>query len=94
MRGEKRLYPERVFDDGSSVYLAWSPDRPLPAVLGQAPDGKSEGPVNFTARGEFLVIDGLHTRLILRSGRDVAFVESTPKSPESSRVQTHATAAR
>ena len=32
-KGDRKLLPERVFDDGQSVYLSWSRDTPLPAIL-------------------------------------------------------------
>lgn len=66
--GASELLPDRVFDDGEATYLAWPQGKALPAVLSPAPDGKGEGPVNFSASGEYLVIDGVHPRLILRSG--------------------------
>lgn len=81
MKGMRRLYPERVFDDGHSVYLAWSDGRSLPAILAIGPDGKTEGPVNFAANGRYLVVDGFHDRLVLRSGKDVAIIETAKPAP-------------
>ncbi|MBC2670197.1 TrbG/VirB9 family P-type conjugative transfer protein [Novosphingobium piscinae] len=94
MRGEKRLFPDRVFDDGEAVYLAWSPDRALPAILAPAPDGRSEGPVNFTARGQFLVVEGRHARLVLRSGRDMAVLEGAAAPGEPPATPARVAAAR
>ncbi|MFT4028149.1 MAG: TrbG/VirB9 family P-type conjugative transfer protein, partial [Novosphingobium sp.] len=81
MKGTRKLYPERVFDDGKSVYLAWAQGRALPAVLSIGPDGKTEGPVNFTADGQYLVVEGFHNRLVLRSGADVATIETSRTAP-------------
>lgn len=81
MKGTRKLYPERVFDDGKSVYLAWREGRALPAVLSIGPDGKTEGPVNFTADGQYLIVEGFHNRLVLRSGSDVATIETSRTPP-------------
>jgi type IV secretion system protein VirB9 len=79
--GARALYPDRVFDDGKAIYLAWQADRALPAILAPAPDGKSEGPVNFTSSGRYLVVDGTYSRLILRSGKQVATLETAVAAP-------------
>lgn len=81
MKGTRRLQPARVFDDGKSVYLAWEEGRALPAILSIGPDGKTEGPVNFTADGEYLVVEGFHKRLILRSGAEMATIETSRTAP-------------
>ncbi|WP_267389762.1 TrbG/VirB9 family P-type conjugative transfer protein [Sphingomonas sp. GC_Shp_3] len=67
-KGDRTLMPERSFDDGTSLYLSWPHDRPVPAVLTVGPDG-SEGPTNFAVRGEYIVVDGLPTKVVLRSGK-------------------------
>lgn len=79
--GDRNLQPERSFDDGASVYLSWPAGRDLPAVLAIGPDGKTEGPVNYAVVGDYLVVDGLHPRLILRSGKAVATVEPIAPRP-------------
>jgi type IV secretion system protein VirB9 len=76
MQGVRRLWPERVFDDGQSVYLSWSAGQPLPAVLALAPDGKTEAPVNYSVDGQYLVVLGFHNHLILRSGKDLATIDT------------------
>lgn len=70
-KGERRLLPQRSFDDGLSVYLAWDRDAALPAILSMGPDG-IEGPVNYSMKGDYLVIDGVPDRLMLRTGNAVA----------------------
>lgn len=71
--GTKRLFPERSFDDGKATYLAWPDDTELPAILITGPDG-TEGPVNYTVKGKYLVIDGVAPRYILRAGKDRAIL--------------------
>ncbi|MBB4087527.1 TrbG/VirB9 family P-type conjugative transfer protein [Sphingomonas carotinifaciens] len=67
-KGDKALMPERSFDDGNSLYLSWPQDRPVPAVLTIGPDG-TEGPTNFAVRGDYIVVEGVPTRVVLRSGK-------------------------
>jgi len=81
MKGARQLYPARVFDDGRSVYLAWTEGRALPAVLSLGPDGKAEGPVNFAAEGGYLIVEGFHNCLVLRSGDHSARIETARTSP-------------
>jgi type IV secretion system protein VirB9 len=71
--GPKRLLPERRFDDGHATYLAWASGVMLPAILTIGPDG-SEGAVNYTVKGDFVVIDGVPPKLILRSGKESALL--------------------
>jgi type IV secretion system protein VirB9 len=67
MKGHKKLLPERVFDDGASLYLAWDGDTPLPAILTMSSDGK-EGPINYRTSGEYIVIDPVPGAILLRQG--------------------------
>ena len=69
--GEKRLLPASYFDDGASTFLRWTGDAPLPAILVRAPDGV-EGPVNYTVKGDYIVVEGVPAQLVLRSGKEVA----------------------
>lgn len=90
VKGAKTLMPERIFDDGHSVYLSWAPGRSLPAILAPAPDGKTEAPVNYNSDGDYLVVDGFHKRLILRAGRDMVALETTRPSPADAADQAQA----
>lgn len=81
VKGAKTLMPERIFDDGHAVYLSWAPGRALPAILALAPDGKTEGPINYAADGEYLVVDGFHRQLILRAGKEKAVLETARPAP-------------
>jgi len=80
LKGAEALLPDRVFDDGRQVYLAWRQGRTVPAIFMLAPDGKTEGPVNFTASGDYLVVDGLFPQLILRAGKDRAVIVASSRA--------------
>lgn len=71
MKGHKRLLPGRVFDDGSSLYLSWDQDTPLPAILTLSTEG-NEGPVNYRTAGDYIVIDPIPANLLLRQGKMMA----------------------
>jgi type IV secretion system protein VirB9 len=70
-KGNGKLLPTRVFDDGASLYLAWSKETPLPAILTQSEDRK-EGPVNYRMSGEYIVISPIPANLVLRYGSKFA----------------------
>jgi type IV secretion system protein VirB9 len=84
-KGNGKLVPERVFDDGTSLYLAWNRSTPLPAILTQSEDRK-EGPVNYRMSGEYIVITPIPANLVLRYGSKYAVLWPTryipaPRSP-------------
>jgi len=84
-KGDGKLLPSRVFDDGQSVYLAWGRDAPLPAILTVSEDRK-EGPVNYRMSGEYIVITPIPANLVLRYGSKYAVLWPTryipaPRSP-------------
>lgn len=70
-KGDSKLLPERIFDDGQAVYLSWRRDMPLPAILTVSEDRK-EGPVNYRMSGEYIVISPIPQNLLLRYGRKSA----------------------
>lgn len=72
-KGSGKLLPNRVFDDGSSVYLAWEKDTPLPAILTVSEDRK-EGPVNYRMDGEYIVVSPIPANLVLRYGNKYALL--------------------
>jgi type IV secretion system protein VirB9 len=73
--GDKKLLPSRIFDDGQATYLSWPAGTPVPAILIKDKTG-TEGPVNFAVRGDVIVVDGVPSEIILRSGRQVATIEN------------------
>lgn len=74
--GETGLLPDRAFDDGDATFLSWPAGRDVPAILVTNAKG-DEGPVNYTVRGETIVIDGVPRSIILRSGKDSATLVNT-----------------
>ncbi|USI73440.1 TrbG/VirB9 family P-type conjugative transfer protein [Sphingomonas morindae] len=80
MRGDRALLPARLFDDGRSTYLAWPRDTPLPAIL-TADERGGEGPVNYTTRGDVIIVDGVPARLVLRAGRKMATLTPQRSDP-------------
>ena len=69
--GNRKLLPARTFDDGEATFLAWPAGTPVPAILIKDQDG-TEGPVNFTVRGDVIVVEGVPREIVLRSGKDSA----------------------
>jgi type IV secretion system protein VirB9 len=78
--GAKLLLPMRVFDDGKSTWLAWAKDSTIPAILTREPNG-SEGPVNYTVKGDYVVVDGVPPQLVLRQGKLSATLTPAPRAP-------------
>ena len=68
MTGDQSLRPLVIYDDGDSTFVAWSPSTELPGIFAFDNDGK-EGPVNYVVRGDYLIIDGVAPRYILRRGK-------------------------
>jgi type IV secretion system protein VirB9 len=75
-KGNGKLLPARVFDDGTSLYLAWDKETPLPAILTESEDRK-EGPVNYRMSGEYIVVSPIPQNLVLRYGNRVAVLWPT-----------------
>lgn len=71
--GDKKLLPNRIYDDGHATFLAWPAGTPVPAILIKNEAG-TEGPVNFAVRGDVIVVDGVPREIVLRSGRQVATI--------------------
>lgn len=73
-RGDAKLYPSQVYDDGTSTYLSWPVGAAQPAVLIRDEKG-TEGPVNYAVRGDMIVIEGVPAAILLRSGKSSALLE-------------------
>ncbi|MFM7403112.1 MAG: TrbG/VirB9 family P-type conjugative transfer protein [Erythrobacter sp.] len=82
--GAAELLPTRAYDDGDAVFLTWPQGIAIPAILITNADG-DEGPVNYTVRGETVVVEGVPAQLILRSGRDTATLTNTGPMPATAR---------
>ena len=83
VKGDKKLLPEKVYDDGNTTFLTWAIGSPIPAVLIKDEEG-TEGPVNFAVRGHVLVIDDVPREIILRSGRAVATLQNVGANEQAS----------
>lgn len=84
-KGDRALLPAATYDDGSATFLRWPADRPVPAILIKDKKGM-EGPVNFTTRGDTIVVDGVPREIVLRSGKDSATLTNTgPVRPPAER---------
>lgn len=80
-RGDAALLPTRTYDDGDATFLTWPAGRPVPAILVRNYEG-IEGPVNFTVRGDTIVVQAVPREIVLRSGDNSAFLTNTgPERP-------------
>ena len=79
--GDPELLPENTYDDGTATFLTWPNGKDVPAILITNSAGV-EGPVNFTVRGDTIVVDGVPRSITLRSGEDSAqLVNTGPERP-------------
>ncbi|WP_260924291.1 TrbG/VirB9 family P-type conjugative transfer protein [Novosphingobium sp. 9] len=78
--GTAKLWPSRVWDDGSSTYLLWPDKSAVPAILMRNEKG-DEGPVNYAVRDATIVIPEVPRALVLRSGKDMAELQNTAPEP-------------
>lgn len=74
--GDTALLPQQAFDDGEATFLSWPEGREVPAILVTNANG-DEGPVNYTVRGDTIVIDGVPRTIVLRSGDNLATLTNT-----------------
>jgi len=65
-KGDGRLRPVTVFDDGQKTYLKFK--GPIPAIFTVGDKGQ-EKVVNFRRSQDFIIIDGIHAQLTLRRGK-------------------------
>ena len=80
-KGDSKLIPAQIYDDGEATYLTWHSGSSMPAILVKDEEG-TEGPVNFAVRGEVIVVDGVPREIVLRSGRDKAtLINGGPARP-------------
>lgn len=81
-RGDAKLHPVRLFDDGQSTFVTWAQGATLPAILIRDEKG-AEGPVNYAVRGDTIVIEGVPSPIYLRAGKSSAQLENRapPRKP-------------
>ncbi|NUR46388.1 MAG: TrbG/VirB9 family P-type conjugative transfer protein [Sphingomonas sp.] len=75
-KGERKLVPSRIFDDGNAVYLAWNHETPLPAILTVNEDRK-EGPLSYHMSGDYIVVSPVPQNMVLRYGNGMALLWTT-----------------
>jgi type IV secretion system protein VirB9 len=75
-KGERKLIPGRVFDDGTAVYLSWNRETPLPAILTMSEDRK-EGPLSYRMSGDYIVISPIPQNMVLRYEKRMALLWTT-----------------
>jgi type IV secretion system protein VirB9 len=78
--GKSDLFPERTYDDGEATFLTWAEGTSIPAILTTNEEG-DEGPVNFTVRGETVVLDTVPMKIVLRAGKDSATLTNLAPAP-------------
>jgi type IV secretion system protein VirB9 len=65
--GDTLLVPFRVFDDGKATFFLWEKGVATPAIYVVGSDDK-ESIVNFSNRGEYVVVDLVGKAFVLRRG--------------------------
>ena len=89
--GDRQLLPTRSFDDGRAVFLQWPATADLPAILMRGDNGV-EGPVNYTVQGDYIVVQGVPSELILRAGKRKATLIAPPRQSHATAVAANASA--
>ena len=80
--GDAALLPVNIFDDGEATFMTWGSGKPVPAILIKNYEG-TEGPVNFTVRGDTVVVDGVPKEFVLRAGEEMArLINNGPERTE------------
>ena len=74
-KGDAKLLPKRIYDDGDATYLLWGDKQSVPAILIRNEKGE-EGPVNYAVRGTTIVIDDVPSVILLRAGKASATLEN------------------
>lgn len=94
-KGDAGLMPSRIYDDGKYTYLLWPAERSVPAILIENEQGQ-EGPVNYSVRGNTIVIDEVPALIVLRTGEARATLHNLrgEAGPESARTGASAASSR
>ncbi|MEW9856103.1 TrbG/VirB9 family P-type conjugative transfer protein [Novosphingobium sp. M1R2S20] len=74
-KGDTKILPARIYDDGNATYLLWGEKSEVPAILVLNEKGE-EGPVNYSVRGRTIVVDDVPRAILLRSGKAQATLEN------------------
>ncbi len=74
-KGDAKILPARMYDDGNATYLLWAEKAEVPAILIQNEKGEI-GPVNYSVRGRTIVLEDVPRTILLRSGKAQATIEN------------------
>lgn len=72
-RGDARLLPTRVWDDGQMTYFEFAENQSIPAIFANGP-GKDEALVNSLTRDRVIIVQQTSGRFTLRTGKQMATV--------------------
>jgi type IV secretion system protein VirB9 len=75
------ITPKAVFDDGNFTYFKFPGNAELPTIFIIASDGK-EARVNFNMEGDFMVVQHLGRKFVLRLGKSVVSVWNESFDPK------------
>jgi len=84
-KGDARILPVRMYDDGNATYLLWGEKSEVPAILIQNEKGEA-GPVNYSVRGRTIVLEDVPHTILLRSGKSQAVIENQRPASQTSAV--------
>jgi type IV secretion system protein VirB9 len=74
-KGDAKILPARMYDDGNATYLLWGERSEVPAILIMNEKGEV-GPVNYSVRGRTIVLEDVPKTILLRSGKSQATIEN------------------
>ncbi len=72
--GSTKNRPSKVFDDGKFTYFSWPVAAPIPAIF--ILDGDKESLINYAVKGDYVVVDRLSQRFLLRQGKDITKISN------------------
>tara|TARA_R110000851_G_scaffold295568_1_gene450512 strand:- start:98228 stop:99046 length:819 start_codon:yes stop_codon:yes gene_type:complete len=90
IKGDKRVAPLQVFDDGRQTWLQFASDMPVPAVF--ARQGKDDSLLTYRRTGPYVILPGVWSHLVIQGGHAKAHVYRQIKvdaapSPEAAGTQ-------
>ena len=85
-KGDKEILPAYFYDDGRALYLQWKAGASMPALYERDDKGR-EALVNYRSQGQFVIVDQVPERLVMRLGKKEALlVNRHPSKPQTVRV--------
>jgi type IV secretion system protein VirB9 len=80
IKGDAEFKPQQVFDDGKFTWIRMPATQEMPAVFLKPESGDAEL-LNYNMRGQFLVIQRLVPRLLLKSGESEIIITNNKLRP-------------